>query len=140
MTMIIPDAPELVAMTFGTDDAVARVLTAMIDHENTDPGAVYYGETNWSDTVTADHALREAGHERIAWTVFSWSGAFFLNAEWSAALFESLTDYALSESVCDDDGDGHRGYAGDACDCERRDRAWSWASSIAETTAGIELI
>jgi hypothetical protein len=140
MTMIIPDAPELEAMTFGTNEAVTRVLVSMIDHENTDAGAVLYGCTNWTDAITAYYALREARREDVGNRAFRFPGTYFLDAEWSAVLFEALTDYALNDTVCDTDTDNHRGYAGDMCECERRDHAWSWAASIAEIAAGIELI
>lgn len=140
MTMIIPDAPELESMTFGTDESVARVLVAMIDHENTDAGAVLYGCTNWTDAITAYYALCEAGRADVGNRAFKFPGTYFLDAEWSAVLFEALTDYAMGDTVCDDDTDTHRGYAGDVCECARRGNAWSWAASIAEIAAGIELI
>jgi len=143
MTMIIPDAPELETMTFGTDDAIARVLAAMIDHENTDAGAVLYGVTGWTDAITAYYALQANGSDvarTLANRAFRYPRSYFLDAEWSATLFESLTDYATGESVCDANADTHAGYAGDLCECERRDHAWTWAASIAEVAAGIELI
>lgn len=145
MTMnVIPDVADMPLMTFGTDDAVAHVIASMIEHENVDAGAVLYGCTNVTDAVTAWHALHEyTGGDvarEVARRAFRWAGSYFLDAEWSAVLFESLTDYAVAETVCDADADTHTGYAGEVCDCERRGHAWSWAAAIAEIAAGVELV
>lgn len=140
MTTIISDAPALETMTFGTDESVARVLAAMIDHENTDPGAVLYGVTDWTSVTTAYYALRDAEREDVGNRAFRFPGSYFLDAEWSAVLFEALTDYAQADSVCAVRPGEHRGYAGDVCDCVRRVVAWSWVASIAEIAARIELV
>jgi hypothetical protein len=139
-TTTVPDAPALETMPFGTDESVTRVLAAMIDHENTDPGAVLYGCTNWTGAITAYYALRDAEREDVGNRAFRFPGTYFLDAEWSAVLFEALTDYAQAESVCDVRPGNHCGYAGDVCDCMRREHAWSWVASIAEIAAGIELV
>lgn len=126
---------------FGSDDSIARVLVGLIDHENTDPGAVLYGNADLAACLTADHALRESGNGVVGRHFRSWPrSSYWLNAQESAVLYESLVDYAVRGSVCDTAQDVHTGYAGDFCDCERRGCAWLWADSIARHAAGIELV
>lgn len=134
------------ALEIGSDKATETVLSAMIDHENAvGNGIVYYGRATRKSATVAHRAIGE--NLELGDTVreavpceFRAGQDFWLGAELSGVLFESLCRYAMRERVCDVVADVHGGYVGVWCDCKLRDYARSWASGIAERTAGVALV
>jgi hypothetical protein len=118
-----------VSFTFGTEEAKDAVVERIA--ERGDAGALW-GTLNETDALTFQEATRDT---TVLDGAFSF-GAFSLDAEQTAELFLALVEFSDGESECDIDGDDHTGAF---CDCDKRNRAHSWATDIAESY-GVELI
>lgn len=119
-------AVEPVLMTFGTDESIERVLSAIADQDWAEHGGVLSGRLNAGDSDAFFAALVDADHAELT-AVFRSGAEFCVSAVITAVLFESLVDFALAQPKC-------------AADPERQERAWSWAADIALNVAGVELV
>ncbi|KOV84742.1 hypothetical protein ADL03_15875 [Nocardia sp. NRRL S-836] len=105
---------------------VQTVLAAIAELNK--PYSVHAEETITARTF-CEVTRRLPGFERL----FTSPGAFLLKPEQVAVVFESLVDFQEAETTCDiTQGihDGRRNFTG-FCDCDMRNRAWSWAVKIA---------
>lgn len=113
-----------VLSTFGSDATVERVLSRLAELDTT--GEVLDGHLNASDADVFHHALIESERGDLMW-LFEGGEPFTVGMETTGVLFEALGDYALGEPTS-------------GVDAARRDRAWGWASDIALSVAGVELV
>lgn len=126
---------EKVSFTFGTEESTKLVRDRIAGAG--DAGALW-GTLNDTDAQT----LRVATEDKPDLEGLFSVGGFRLDNEETAELFSALVEYAEDETSCDIDGVAHEGAGADGygfCDCDMRNRAWSWAGDIADMV-GVELI
>jgi len=118
-------------VTFGSDAAIEAVLSRIADTDGREEFPV------WGALSEGDGDMFRAATAGLEGVPVFCEGPFRLDAEGSARVFEALCDYATGEVACEPDVGVHvvvtewEPEPEDLCDCQLRDRAWSWASDIA---------
>lgn len=129
----------------GSKSLNQAVREALNDHENrVSTGIAYYGHTTRQREIVARRAI-EVNPALSSVDVlgmraeFHEGHDFWLGAELSGVLFESLARYAVGNSACHGDREVvHGGFSRGVCDCRMRRAAREWASEIATRTLGVE--